>query len=871
MIIFKTVLTEKQIEEYVRPEGTKNPACGGGVNCAFCTLKLLGVYTSELEEKSKTCGPRARAGNFVKTEEYITAVKQVIADMTEEHHDFVFVQEIGQPSVSLAKIAENLDPLEACYFIYGRSGYGTHAVVLRKNAGGEVELIDPQRGSDDVGKEFGFTAARAAELGVELTPQYYRVRGIPAIEAAMVEQSVLFSYWETKEELMADLPHFVVACLMVDSVVGLKMLVDDRDTSKLMEVEETAVPNPQMDVEETSPSSSPPMDVEVEMEGGARTGTAATHWDEYQTTLKVEKDTKLAADILRKGLSMAAPTPAVDPELYTTILNLLGTVEGDNVITHLYKIPEEEEDIIAQEGGASTMISAEEYKNKIKELWSTRTDDYVNDTFKLFKKSLEFYNVGRTRDTTAGRQEGYEVPPTSGPRNQCEVMDISGTTKNICWLCDGFAGYKWQNQTQMGICKLLANRPECEHVLPAPLMYFLKTLVNNKGGAPTTDFQKRLQKKLYDNSCHLCNWKKWETLYIHTREPNGDIEPHIPNILTDVIIFFMVYMESPTCGSDGGNMGTIPAGLGGIGSLVHVKGTYFPNPIRAQLNAGFNSGRGGGAPTRQAEAAAVATKFTDPLKLLEEVKKSHDKAYDKLRFEPDIHNIYETIGKVKNLDSVNSLPHIEVAFRGEWIPAENLSGDLRNIAKVNKNVAVDWVLRRFCGIYERMEEICDLLNSPDGKALWKQQLDTVLKTLGEPMNSVKKIAIKNNGDESERLRADRRREPVPPPAAPEDPARPPPPPPAPGIKRRREDDTQSSDEPAAVRPRIERENSGQSQAIDDRVILNVPSAQPGEGVNDDDNELLNFSQDSRLPPYVGGGHLDISVHRGGRRIIDVDL
>ena len=89
MIIFKTVLTDKQIEDYKRPEGTKNPECGGGVNCAFCTLKMLGVYTPELEETSKTCGPRFKAGNIVKSEEYIVAIKQVIADMTEEQHEFV--------------------------------------------------------------------------------------------------------------------------------------------------------------------------------------------------------------------------------------------------------------------------------------------------------------------------------------------------------------------------------------------------------------------------------------------------------------------------------------------------------------------------------------------------------------------------------------------------------------------------------------------------------------------------------------------------------------------------------------------------------------------------------------------------------------
>ena len=847
MILLKVLLSEFQIAAYEQPAGTRVVECGAGLNCLFCALKMLGVYSPELEKMSLTCGSRYAERKPIKAKELIPLIKEAVKGITDEEHDFKFDVISGDPTGPLTALVADLKPAEACFFIYGRNGHGSHAVVLRRGSDGILELIDPQRGQADIGKEFGFTEARAAELGLEVKPNYYRVRGEEKISAVMIEQSVLFGYWPSKEAVESNIHNFVIGTLMVDNVVGLKMLIDDhKDTSTMMDVEETVVPNPRMD---------------VEMEGGGTetikypmTPEKGMSEDDDSTTRVVGKfDTPLFLKKLQLFNQETNTTKAdIDPKLFTTILNILGTVEGDNVITHLYEIPEEEsEDTVEQEGGAATMITEEEYKTKIKALWSKRTEDYVNDTFELFKEALALYNVGRMRLSTNGRQEGYEVPSTSGRNNQCEVMGDSATG-NICWLCDGFAGYKWGNlnpSSMMGICKPEANQPECEHILPAPLMYFLKTLVNNKGGAPTTLFQERLRKKLYDNSCHMCNWKKSETLYIRTREPDGDIEPHIPNILTDVIIFFMVYMvtKSPTCGRGGGNMGTIPADLNRIGSLVHVKGKYFPNPIRAQLDSGFISGRGGMALTRQADAAEVAARFTDPVKLLLEVKKSHDTAYDKLRLEPEIDNIYKKLEKVTNLDSANSLPHIRVALQGTWIPSENLRGELRNIAKVNKNVAVDWILRRFCGIYERMEEICGMLNSAEGKALWKQQLQTVLTASGEPMNSVKTIAMKNNGEESERLRADRRGEP--------------PPAPAPDVKRKREDNSPPSDAPPAVRARVERENSGHSDLAqyDDNELLNVERKPLDESFNYD--ELLQIPGYTNTQGGGAGGRVSITIRR----------
>ena len=742
MIIFKTVLTDKQIEDYKRPEGTKNPECGGGMNCAFCTLKLLGVYARELEETSKTCGPRFRAGNMVKTEEYIDAIKQVIADMTEEHHEFVFVQEIGQPSVSLAVIAENLEPLEACYFIYGRSGGGTHAVVLRKNTKGEVELIDPQRGLDDIGKDFGFTAERASELAIQLTPEYYRVRGIQAIEAAMVEQSVLFKYWESEEELMADLPNFVVGCLMVDSVVGLKMLIDDRDTSRLMDVEDIVVRNP-----------NPQMDVEAEMEGGARTGPAAAHWDAHRRTLIIERDTRLMADVIRKGFSMTAPTTDVTAEytwpsekdvvsddmlhIYYVIAKALSPKNADkngDILTRLFEMSyseedekEEEEEYIQDEsvgyledtgpfsGGAGKRKAPE--PTKLPESAPQTKDFLVKSSF-VFNEANKVQRIQRK-----GLNRFEDTDTTAQCNGVTSLTNRPPYNKNNCWLClsptnvFGGAGKKqWPN---IKIGRRHFNRAECEHLIPAETMKYIGVLFSR---TRTSYSHPDLMRELYDNSCNACNNKKDKHFYIKTSTIDG---PYVPNelvILKDVISFFtFIGKGSSEIVYDGGLIkDKLPADIQQYGSIVEVGSktppAYYPNVIRATFDPLFPSGKGGGALGWYAEHSKEI-KDMEPTDI--PTKFSSDKNYS-----PAIASLVELLKTDKSLvynETETAEIMLENLVRNSVVVGQYTSPkeeeytqvDTPNIRKVNQRMAIHWVLYRFCEIYRRMQTICDMLNKDD--------------------------------------------------------------------------------------------------------------------------------------------------------------
>lgn len=596
MIIFKTVLSDKQVEEYKRPEGTKNPECGGGMNCSFCALKMLGVYNPELEEQSKTCGPRARAGNIVKPEEYIPAIKRVIADMTTEDHEFEFLVETGIPKKSLEAIADYLHPGEACFFTYGRENAGAHAVVLRKNQDGVLELIDPQRGSDDIGKEYGFTEERVAELGIEATPEYYRVRDVRGgeIEEVMIQQSVLFGYWKTRKELMDDIEHFVVGGLMVDSVVGLTMLVDDR------------VPPGQPIIlskrprEDSEPKAPPPPEKRLRIDGSAPEMMDIEYGGGFTIDIKKRGDVEGPDD----GYATLTEEAVQIPALYSLIADLIAyppDKDGNAALKYAFVTIDNDEDVVVEGGG----VGDKRKRSESDESGSTDTtsnkrqktspEDAATEYSDLIKQYPEKMNA--IRDFVFRQTPGTPPVPASQPFR--DIPDIVSTTQLIlsgcreneklkipklesyaflgiprsngwefpgagdqcihirkgydnnpnCWLC----GNKTNNFTGTGIssdwagkltlCDPTTNQFECEHILPAALMKFLGYMYTNAGKDSITAIEKTMMTMLYDGGCHTCNSAvKSDKLYMSGRQqPDGKIkfEPNILVILVDVIGFAM--------------------------------------------------------------------------------------------------------------------------------------------------------------------------------------------------------------------------------------------------------------------------------------------------------------------------------------------
>ena len=506
MYLYKTQLTEAQIEAYEQPEGTRNPECGGGINCAFCALKMLDVYNREFAEKgTNMCIPRYRSGDIIRSDEHITAIRGIIKDVYGEDHVFKIQHFAGNPNEILTKIASQLAPSEACYLVYGNSApdKGTHAVVFRRADDGVLEMIDPQRGRKDEGTRYGITGRYAKELDdlggrVDVTDNYYRVRGERAIAFAMKAQSVAFGYWATKEEFDAEFARnpavFTIGTLLIDSMIK---------TTK-------------MELDEPPPKPSP---MKMEVDGGARTimrprpvrprMTLSSRWKVTNVqgkpttkTTTIPPGETLKAELIREGLieTASTPTPAPSADWITEFIRDISHTTGDDeefapkyvdvieitenpdgtitrtlertdldiegnegesrIISQEIRPKEnrddEDEDEEGMEGGAKRKLeetsqsvskrrkltvpspTIEDLKRTPSE--KAEAEQIINDTMKMGAEGLEAIDKTLTGIVKKfyGTQD-RDLFEASGADAQCEgVFGNADAESEICWLC-GFA------------------------------------------------------------------------------------------------------------------------------------------------------------------------------------------------------------------------------------------------------------------------------------------------------------------------------------------------------------------------------------------------------------------------------------------------
>ena len=565
MILLKVLLSESQIAAYEQPVGTLDMECGAGLNCMFCTLKMLGVYSPEIEKMSLTCSARHAEGKPIKAKELIPAIKEAVKAITDEEHEFKFDVITGDPTSPLSALVADLKPQEACFFIYGRNGNGSHAVVLRRGSDGILELIDPQRGQADFGKEFGFTAARAAELGLEVKSNYYRVRGEEEITTVMIEQSALFKYWPSKEAVESNIHNFVIGTLLVDNVVGLKMLIDDhKDTSTMMDVEEMVVPNPRMD---------------VEMEGGGPGDKEEYHG--YSTVesdaIRIPLGKKLKKeDVGRLVAIHETPNPeddwtdaliqelsytTKDDEMFTPkYVDLMETTEdGEEIITRTfldeYGNPKGEPKILdntLEGGGPGKKRGRNPTPTEGPARQRRRTDLTLDDLKRtpeqkrIAEQIVDTVMTPGKEGITAAIDSVTEIikrlrPDFKGADRslfeegtvpeQCE--GVLGTRGNvvgeICWLC-GFAMNMYEVEgtgktngvdtkdlnTYMSQPSL--DRASCEHKLPIKAAHYFQLMyqkLSKRNGQMSADQFERI-KTLYGNAHAFCNYVKSEDLFLES-------------------------------------------------------------------------------------------------------------------------------------------------------------------------------------------------------------------------------------------------------------------------------------------------------------------------------------------------------------------
>jgi hypothetical protein len=130
----------------------------------------------------------------------------------------------------------------------------------------------------------------------------------------------------------------------------------------------------------------------------------------------------------------------------------------------------------------------------------------------------------------------WEKPAAS---EQCATAETKNTN---CWLCGSVVDTKQTTMPDGSVIRVCgnANKNECEHVLPASFMMFLKTLINRNNTNPEPKLE--TTRLFYDASCNLCNNKKSDGLYVKAFwQSDGTLrfEPHLDNIIHDIVLFII--------------------------------------------------------------------------------------------------------------------------------------------------------------------------------------------------------------------------------------------------------------------------------------------------------------------------------------------
>jgi hypothetical protein len=711
VVFFKVKLTEENVRSYVQPEETYITECNDTKNCIACAFKMLGLYDDKIANDITQICNRAKSAK-----EFPFFIDYQLNTIVKDVYELYFEKKLYFETLNFIKIINilpqvDLNPNEACLFCYFFQGAEIgHAVILRKNEKNELELIDPQFNASKFQTEYSLKEEQERQFRLEKTNNYSRVTGLENIVKVLFNESQTKGYSKTFEDFNEN------TYIFFTFIDDLTMYVDKPE-------EKMEIDGGQLDIP-LSPIRKDSNNFKEDQPDGAQTPTRS-YSNESDVEIYLQQFPKQKTSITFELQKVDEYIQKIrEQRFYNTIVSLLGTPEGDkNIITNLIEVKESEEGDEPEYIEAKTGGDAVGY------------DDEVNRYFFLIKQKLEQSNVGRNEDKEKGKA-GYETP---NPVGQCNK--VIENKKPICWLCGGVAGYtQWDENVK--ICDKKSNRSECEHILPANLMFLMNVLYidfNKKENylVGTNEFLKNLQKDLYDNSCHLCNKTKDNGIYI---QKNGeqDFEPHLKNILIDVITFFLVYEKHGEKKGKECDITSSPE-LNKIRSLVSVNNKYYTNPIRAQLDPNFKNN----PPTPQSENASKAEQETDFNSLLSTVKQDYSDAYTRLLNEPQLENIYTYYYKVPG-ESEGRKIITDLTNKRIIEKAETLTEEFQGITRMNKNAAVEWVVRRFCEIYTRMKNICDKLNKDEYKELWKKYKSDLEQGLGPVNNIIKKLQEQEN-------------------------------------------------------------------------------------------------------------------------------
>ena len=467
----------------------------------------------------------------------------------------------------------------------------------------------------------------------------------------------------------------------------------------------------------------------------------------------------------------AAPAPPDYDRLFGIIIDALGGTGqvGENIVTDAGILDSNHEQSkvgLLQIGGdpRNPPLTDAQYKAEMLGYYASivpgNYDDVVN-TFSAFKHALDTLNVERDRDTDKGRIVYYELPT---PPSQCERASSREQDKPLCWLCGCPTGLK--NDQGIAMRKVEHSRAECEHVLPAPLMCLLEILYNkNIPEASLTPTQKDLRKLCYDNSCHLCNWQKSDAMFIQRQNVDGVFEPFKPNpmiIITELLNYFMTLAGTKSSDTDPVFWrGALDPEIRSYGSIVRVgrqdaappppQRKFYPNLIRASL-VGIPGAvyYGSDNPIRIttndaiAQSAKDAIDRNDPDVAREAFGDNRDARAALESISSDISAYYRGYKTLPR--GAAAAPALENAVAGRtWTSSGNLDVGTRALMTVNKRAAVNWIIRRFCSVFNYVNRICVILNTEDGNRLWDEKKAAIGGLTVSPMTWLRRLSNDNNG------------------------------------------------------------------------------------------------------------------------------
>ena len=464
----------------------------------------------------------------------------------------------------------------------------------------------------------------------------------------------------------------------------------------------------------------------------------------------------------------AAPAPPDYDRLFGIIIDALGGTgqTGENIVTDAGILDSKHEQSkvgLLQIGGdpRNPPLTDDQYEAEMRDYYASimpGNDDIVN-TFSAFKHALDTLNVERDRDTDKGRIVYYELPT---PPTQCERAGSREQDKPLCWLCGCPTGLK--NDQEIAMRKVEHSRAECEHVLPAPLMCLLEILYNkNIPDASLTPLQIELRKLCYDNSCHLCNWQKSDAMFIQRQNVDGVFEPFKPNpmiIITELLNYFMTLAGTKASDTDPVFWrGPLAPEIRTYGSIVRVgrqdagpdQMKFYPNLIRASLNGipgavyyGSDNSIRRTTNDALAKSATVAAGLNDSDVAREAFEANIDARRVLESISPQIttyYNAYKTPPR-----GAAAVPVLENAIAGRtWSASGGLDVGTRALMTVNKRAAVNWIIRRFCSVFNYVNRICVILNTEDGNRLWDEKKAAIGGLTVSPMTWLRRLSNDNNG------------------------------------------------------------------------------------------------------------------------------